>query len=529
MTKRIRYILFIVCLVYGVVVVNYFRAQTADPPPFIFHYSCNGLIIERADGSDRFRISDDSLPEDCRSLEEGTWSPTGRWFKAVARTEDAPDHSSRDYQRHVVTAFRYDGTQRLTVFDHLDWVVCAEWSPKDDYLMLTRFEEPPIRGEGPLGLYVIDANSGRIEFKTTIPQSCGQWSPDGSTVYFTDEESNPFLLTLADWKLEQSSSLIVEWSTESRLVYFDRDTEMLRIGNPEGHIVFENQWPGGFGHYWDWSPGGDYVLFFTLSEGLRSSLDEPFKLWLLSLPDQSIQLISDRATTPAPCLYATCVIELPVTLWTPTGHRAVFPTVDGALMWFDLADRRIADTGLPIPSLVMDEATIQQVGGAFWLPHSPTWGVEWSDYYGFFALEEGIHVYDLLADRFLDETFGWFLNFGVSSDGRFVALNGFCDVDLRESGGHCIWDWQDGVARSVLPSDRPSVYSEYGQVVWHDTETWVLLADAQVFVRPVPMWSVANAEGTFHRDLTVLNRIGWLPDNVDTSHIPLSPPWKTRE
>jgi hypothetical protein len=520
MYKRHKLLFLTVLLVILMSVFLPTSAQDDTDAPFLYYYSRlhNAFIIERADGSDRviFGSEVEGLIWDM------AWSPSGQWLMWMSILEDG-EHLNPSYYRTQASVIRHDDGERLTVLDHIDWVVCSEWSPTDGILLLKGTVQEPDSSRISRELIVVDANSGRIEFSTTLAHGCGQWAPDGSAIYFTDGERNQFRLVVSTWTMETIPWFFAEWSVEDCLVFidFDADTETqrLRMEDSEGRVLFEGFLPAWRIHYVEWSPNHDYALLFTLSEPLQGIVSEPHKLWLLSLPNQSIRLISDRTITPLPCKHSTCIMPLPVKIWSPTGDRAVFPTVDGTLMWLNMADLSLEDTGLQIPSLVIeDEKVTEDFGGNILFPGQAQWGVQWSDDHAFFVLEDGVHVYDLREERFFDARIGQLLNFGVSADGRYVAQTGLCGDEFDDHGGHCLWDWRENTAINVPPPDLMGLVSGYGQVYWHNKQDWVLLADAQVYTSPFPNWSVASADGTVHRELTRCYTgakcVDWLPDNV---------------
>lgn len=57
-------------------------ATAQDDPPYIYYYSgtLNGIVVERADGTDSRILGQGLMPEAANFVDGPGWSPDGRWF-----------------------------------------------------------------------------------------------------------------------------------------------------------------------------------------------------------------------------------------------------------------------------------------------------------------------------------------------------------------------------------------------------------------------------------------------------------------
>jgi hypothetical protein len=98
--------------------------------PYIAYYShtLNGVVIERADGSDSRLIGQDVVEHPAGRIFDTGWSPDGKWF--AWQVEDTSEQKSRVY------AVSSDGQHILDVLDDFPNVHWLQWSPNGRYILI---------------------------------------------------------------------------------------------------------------------------------------------------------------------------------------------------------------------------------------------------------------------------------------------------------------------------------------------------------------------------------------------------------
>ena len=127
--KRLLILLF--CLI-NIITVT---AQHGDDIPYIYYYShvLNGIVIERADGTDS-RIIGQGLVEETDYpilfVEGAGWSPNGNWFAWRSVVAGTRFSASQGYVVNV------DGENRLEWMRNTGCVLKMWWHPTDDLLLV---------------------------------------------------------------------------------------------------------------------------------------------------------------------------------------------------------------------------------------------------------------------------------------------------------------------------------------------------------------------------------------------------------
>ena len=128
--KRLLIVLF--CL--GcIITVN---AQHGDEIPYIYYYShvLNGIVIERADGTDSRIIGQGLVEEDPLWIEGVGWSPSGEWFAwrslGASQYEGGTFSHGRGYVAHI------DGQTHLEWMQYLGCVTEMWWHPSQNLLLV---------------------------------------------------------------------------------------------------------------------------------------------------------------------------------------------------------------------------------------------------------------------------------------------------------------------------------------------------------------------------------------------------------
>jgi hypothetical protein len=125
MTKY-RFLIIVLCLMSGLVLAEVSEA------PYLYYYShaLNGIVIERADGTDS-RLIGQGLIQDPKQLfavaATPGWSPDGRWFGWIT-------WHLRGWNEGAVVSV--DGITSLPILRQFACVYIMEWSPDSRYLLV---------------------------------------------------------------------------------------------------------------------------------------------------------------------------------------------------------------------------------------------------------------------------------------------------------------------------------------------------------------------------------------------------------
>jgi hypothetical protein len=118
-----------------------------DQIPYIYYYSTplNGIVIERADGSDSRIIGQGLVDESMVETVYGPgWSPDGRWF--AWWVADPMNYYPEAGQGYAVSS---DGQNRLQMLDNFACVVSMKWHPTHPLLLVGGFLEKDVDGTCP--------------------------------------------------------------------------------------------------------------------------------------------------------------------------------------------------------------------------------------------------------------------------------------------------------------------------------------------------------------------------------------------
>lgn len=406
----VRHIVVLLVLVFLVIAPAANAQEGEDEAPYLYYYSTllNGIVIERADGSDSRVIGGDVMPPETDTV-YGEWSPTGEWFAWRSGVDDGPGYSTR--KAWIISA---DGSNRLTMLDNLRDVQQMAWSPVEDLLFLRDSHSDRDMKTN----YLINVPTGDLitSFTTTYGVSSSssiRWTPDGSyVVFFYDqyrEEAGErvrrtFLRSvsrtgeISDRQVGSMFNSVYRTypniSSRNEIIYLNPDetqiiVEILNTGETRNYEMLPDHIRS-----IEWSPGGAYALVFT-----QATCDEGYScagLWLLSEAgleqvDTQIQYYDYR----------------PRILWSPVEDIAYFITTDGELHILH-PDEIDIDTAPETPD----------IKSAFWLADGPqlyiSTGTDTPGYLYEVASNEVVTLEALAnSDPY---------NFSTSSSGRYFAL-----------------------------------------------------------------------------------------------------------
>jgi hypothetical protein len=109
---------------------------TVDDVPYIYYYSgaLNGIVIERADGTDS-RIIGQGLVDDAASIygvQGAGWSPDGRWFAWSVLRPGVSLYTAAG-EGYITSA---DGETTLSLSDYYPCVFSTKWHPTENILFV---------------------------------------------------------------------------------------------------------------------------------------------------------------------------------------------------------------------------------------------------------------------------------------------------------------------------------------------------------------------------------------------------------
>jgi hypothetical protein len=477
-------ILFLLCLPTVV------RAQE-NPSPYLYYYSeeVDAFVIERADGSDRYTFGQGMIPSDTRSVNWLAWSPSGEWLSWISRGD--PYEYSRNFSTPGV--IHMDGTRRFEFLDEIVGDGGLSWSPTEDFILVGG-STSGIRSfdyDAPLDFvfYLIDAPNDHIITRFTLhttPRGLGwpNWTPDGSyaTIHYTDADTGERLLRKisptgeitdqASTKLGiHLSALSNAWELRlsddgNRLIatnlITDQELEFdAPAANPDDYYLV----------YWDDS--GDYALIFT-----KAGEQEGDDLWLLSLPDQSLEHVLSGVDYRIGSSFI-------YPLWSRDDTMAAFITTEGELYLLQVSPTRLT-------RLVADTVDVNFV----------SWFIHGNRFLFSFGGRETrrVGMYDAETGDITGVTDHHFDIFRTSPS-------------LRYTVSQYPYGLYDETTGELLPlsSGEWRTWPDHAYVNWSANEDWMLLELEGGGTFPPSLMIVSSIDGTISHQLSDVSDAGWLP------------------
>lgn len=224
------------------------RAQETDMP-FIQYYDrmAGGIVIERADGSERRIISSAMVQPNHDMIMGGGWSPSGEWVAWQSYL-----YAFESTTLHGLSVVNAADGSRLTLFDALTGISQVTWSPTDDILLIGNEIEPSYRrGAESTVYYLVDVAAEKILTQMEVPrQADATWSPDGERVLieqrvYASEVPMGVVVGVVDLvgnveNFKGATTLQqARWLSDGRLIYFDMNDATLYhadfVGNPKAY------------------------------------------------------------------------------------------------------------------------------------------------------------------------------------------------------------------------------------------------------------------------------------------------------
>jgi hypothetical protein len=164
-------------------------ASNNDPAPYIYYYSgaLNGIVIERADGTDSRIIGQGLVDEDVEWINGPGWSADGRWF--AWRNWSSYYGAVYPGKGYAISA---DGKAKLDMLANLPSVTSILWHPTENTLLVYSLNR--VSRLFPIASYwLIDANTQTRLATFSIDSWVERGSPSAPAIYWhTDQKQIQF-------------------------------------------------------------------------------------------------------------------------------------------------------------------------------------------------------------------------------------------------------------------------------------------------------------------------------------------------
>lgn len=495
--------------------------------PYLYYYSgyYHALVVERADGTDSRLLGEGLIPQSPHDLATGLlWSPSGEWLAWAVYTGSGPIMSYRDPVKAY--ALSVDGQRRLTTLESLEAIENIQWSPTEDLLLVVGYVhyESLYYKTSPLQIWMIDPERDNVVvqveqspppvFNPEMGYIDAYWTPDGQQVVVTfyDETDN---------YVGGIRTIIVDRQGHSRQTFFDGPLfygrQAKRLFNDVG-LTLTND------------PATSHLVVHDLL--LEEEWHVPTALRPIEAVEWHEAVRGLWVTTRDPACHptqASCTFAL----WqVRNGHTDL--VVDDIVR---LSPFIRIENGTQIRYVITAQRRVVQVDAQGRVNHLPVQlpeevlgsDVFWRWAAGYLGVGIGPDDqwwgYDLATGRAfsLDNQPGEPRQFSV--DGRYMAYM---------SEGAILYDTQTDETLRFSPDSHSDGTAADGLIVWHPTQNWFFTYDDSTVSGggSGTNWiGVASADGRVRRELTLgyVSWAGWLPAQVDVSHLPaptpLTPPY----
>jgi hypothetical protein len=496
-TKGWRLAVVVIVLLPVVLTVQAQGEPTADIPYIhYFDFIHNGLIIERADGTDS-RMIPDLLPADHDRIAWHGWSPSGEWlaFSSYA-------WSRRGANTQALQVVRTDGQERIDLGAMLNPEV--SWSPDTDILLVFGVTEL----HGQITLLMLDLATGEklvdIVFdgdEYLLDTASSYWSDNGDAyIYWIGVNWN--LITLSHDGAVQIAAYDVnaDWFyrmfsfSQGRLVYIYGDYyreepfalileevesgRRVEIADREGRTPYLSST-----YVWRWSPSRDYALIYA-----RPCDDGSCEAWLklVTWETGTITDISPAIWFDNDCRFTDNYACRE--MWSPAEDFAILKDKDGTVYLLDVAageTQQLAAAG--------------ELNRYQWLPDDRL--VYSSENYS------AAYIYDPQTEQ--NTAVPW----RTGSNGRF----NLSPDEQYYGAGSSIFDRQGSpVSKLIMHSYGTGASAQPWNYVWHPDSEWVM-ANYLIIIAGgggPPAALLVNLDGTVRRELPVDSAPGYVPDRV---------------
>jgi hypothetical protein len=510
----------------------------SDLPPYLYYYSdyLNAFVVERADGSDSRMIGQGLVPKGDNIFIGSGWSPSGNWFAWTSYFNGGAIGGTGESISYVIATDTGEPFKRVNGLAN----AFLAWSPNEDRLLVIDPTDRMMTDEATVPHFLarislIDMTSQTVitEFdldvngvpKWAAGTSDIVWSSDGQFAAFyyrpypylePYQETYKIVTVTKDGTIQEqpvhsttTTAYIgaVPPLPQNLIVRYEPSRQIIAVSNPLTGETSEIDAPMSQDSFWqtfDWNATGDFAL-----------IDEyvaypQHRLWLLSLPDNTLTLIDDM-TFEANFYSAahsgsslTEAINVPAG-WSPDGRWAVFRSSEDYFSLLDLQTNTVSE----ISDVPVNGNTIE----VQWSIDNHT--VTFGD-----ANSRKAFQYDpdtkITTSTLLDQTLGWNITFYSPSE-RYLSQGAMGQplVTIDRLTGKKI---QFQVSGNATVTDQG--------IRWHPDEQWVIKGDANFMTdgSGFRLIGVSNLSRTLWRELGACyftaHCANWLPPQVNINRLP---------
>lgn len=500
----------------SLLIVNFpvIQSQGEDDSPYFYYYSdtSSSFFIENGTGSDRQVLAEFERPENQAIFGPG-WSPSGNWFAWYSGYPGSGGNTNG-----TAMIINHDGGDIIQIDEDCNTNL-LEWSPRDDLILVGCYRDGTFdyiyRVFNPLTqeiILTIDAEFlGLSGFILDITKT--EWVPSGNylAVYYAinvniDETNYRMALFLPDGTLTYqrdfySRHLIYSkpyWSISDTVTYIAPDQSTLVVENFQENQQSEFEISTNTLGWVDWSPDGNYALIYgnQIAEYSDDS-DYTNPLWLLSLPDESLRLLSQTAR-PLILRYRN-QIGLTST-WSPSGDSAFIVDTSNTIYMINPSSGELSSLYTSVDGRIFPQFI-------HWFYNDRNLAVLE------ISADNSISVstlltFDLTSNQLVSTRTAPIVTFGYSSTGRYLAYGS------RDCDGICIVDMTDEVISRIPIETRYGTSSAF-DLLWHSERDWLIATGPpDGGLRSI---NVTDISGNFQRVigecLLSLSCFGWMPSN----------------
>ena len=308
-----------------------------NPVPYLYYYSnfYNAIVVERADGTDTHLVGAGFAPEQTNDALSVGWSTSGRWLAWIPRYLGVATYDEL-YAPIIVDTL---SNQPAIEFEPSLSASYLEWSPTDDWLLMTVSEDSPITEE-----YLVNARLSL--FNPATGRSVAQadccfdpYSPytmritwDEGGVYIIGSRNQVIYLgkdgTSEEWHF--NGVILGDISPEHEVVYAAIESDKLFLSVVNLRInrnfqvtdeVLQNTHFDAFDHFeFRWHDQG-----IVLTDGEH--------LWQLDLISQTLERIEANPPIERVQGYRNAA-------FSPSGQQVLYTNENGELYLLDLQTRQ---------------------------------------------------------------------------------------------------------------------------------------------------------------------------------------------
>lgn len=194
-------------------------AQDGDVPtndaPYLYYYSIEyqAFVIEQVDGTNRHLLGDGLIPDDHNFVYEAGWSPSGDWFAWISTLAN-PFPNFNPNQAYIVSA---DNQTHPTVLNEFSNIAQMKWFPTQDLLVVIDFPnelnmQDAFEPDSSIRIALIDPAQNIIinEYRTPVASYAGKGQPMLSPEIFHTADDEIMVVPLKTFEINAEKEYLFE-------------------------------------------------------------------------------------------------------------------------------------------------------------------------------------------------------------------------------------------------------------------------------------------------------------------------------